>query len=59
MDKNVECLCYHDVEAVEYFELLNMRYGDMNAVSQRVSSCLRISSVLVKLQAAVLQFCVI
>ena len=40
MDKNVECLCYHEVEAVEYFELLNMRYGDMNAVSQRVSSCL-------------------
>ena len=24
------------VEAVEYFELLDMRYGDINAITQRV-----------------------
>ena len=24
--KNVECLCCHEVEAVEYFELLDMTY---------------------------------
>ena len=36
MDKNVECLCCREVKAVEYFELLGMRYGDMNAVTQRV-----------------------
>ena len=36
MDKNVECMCSHKVEAVEYFELLDMRYGDMNAITQRV-----------------------
>ena len=36
MDKNVECLCCHEVEPLEYFELLGMRYGDMNAVNQKV-----------------------
>ena len=30
MNKNVECLCCHEVEPLEYFELLGMRYGDMN-----------------------------
>ena len=34
MNKNVEYLCCHEVEAVEYFELLDMRHGDMNAVTQ-------------------------
>ena len=34
MGKNVECLCCHEVEAVEYFTLLGMRYGYMNAVTQ-------------------------
>ena len=28
MDKNVECMCSHKVEAVEYFELLDMRYSE-------------------------------
>ena len=36
MDKNVECLCCHEVDAKKYFELLGMRYGDMNAATQRV-----------------------
>ena len=34
MDKNVECWCCHEVEAVEYFELLSMRYGDTNTLTQ-------------------------
>ena len=34
--KNFECLYCHEVEVVEYFELLDMRYGDKNAVTQRV-----------------------
>ena len=33
---NVECLCCHKVEAMEYSELLGMRYGDANAVTQKV-----------------------
>ena len=36
MDKNVEWLCCQEVEAMEYFQLLGMRYDDMNAVTQRV-----------------------
>ena len=36
MDKNAECLCCHEVEAVEYFELLGMKYDEMNAVTQRI-----------------------
>ena len=36
IDKYLDCLCCHEVEAVEYFELLGMRYGDINAVTQRV-----------------------
>ena len=48
MDKNVECLCCHEADAVEYFKLLGMRYGNTDAVTQRVSSYLWISSFLVK-----------
>ena len=33
MDKNVEYLCCGEAEAMEYLELLGMRYGDMNAVT--------------------------
>ena len=36
MDKIVECLCCDEVKAVEFFELLGMRYSDMNAVTRRV-----------------------
>ena len=36
MNKNVECSCCDKVEAVEYFELLGMRYSDLNAVKQRL-----------------------
>ena len=36
MDKNVECFSCHKVEAVKCFELLGMRYGDVNVVTQRV-----------------------
>ena len=36
MDKNIECLYYDKVKAVEHFELLGRRYGDMNAITQRV-----------------------
>ena len=36
MYKYVECSCYHEIEAVEYFELLGMRYGDMNGVTKRI-----------------------
>ena len=36
MDKNVECLCCDEVKAVEYFKLLGMGYGYMNADIQRV-----------------------
>ena len=48
MNKNWECLCCHEVEAVEYFELLGMRYVNMNAVTQSL-----------KLQTAVLQLYII
>ena len=34
--KNVECLRCEKVEDVGYFELLGMKYGDMNAVTQGV-----------------------
>ena len=34
--KNVACLCCHDVETVEYFKLLDLRYCDMNTITQRV-----------------------
>ena len=54
MDENIECLCYHEVEAVEHFELLGMRYGDMIAVTQKDFSCLW-NAFSVKLQTAVLQ----
>ena len=36
MVKNVKSLCCDKVEAMEYFELLSMRYGNMNAVTQSV-----------------------
>ena len=35
MSKHVECLCCHEDETVQYFELLGMRYSDMNAVIRR------------------------
>ena len=40
MDKNLKCLDCDDIEAVEYFEFLGMRYRDINAVTQRVSNYL-------------------
>ena len=36
IDKNVGCFFCHEVDAVEYFELLGMRYDDMNAVTLRI-----------------------
>ena len=30
IDKNVGCLCCNEVETVKYFELLGMRYSDLN-----------------------------
>ena len=39
MDANVvdnECLCCHQVKAIAYFELLDVRYGDMSAATQWV-----------------------
>ena len=38
-----------------YFELLDIRYSDMNAVTHRVQSCLCNSSFVAKLQTAVQQ----
>ena len=35
MDKNIGCLWCHEVEAVKYFELLDMIYRDKNAVTPR------------------------
>ena len=32
-DKNVECLCCQEVEAIIHVELLGMRYDDMSAVT--------------------------
>ena len=43
MDKIVECFSCHEVEAVKYFELLDMRWSDMNAVTQRVKSFLKVA----------------
>ena len=40
MDKNLKCLCCDDIEAVEHFEFLGVRYRDINAVTQRVSNYL-------------------
>ena len=36
MDTNVECLRRDKVEALGYFQLSGMRYGDAKAVTQRV-----------------------
>ena len=36
MDKNVETLCCDKVKAVEYFELLVMRYSDMKVACEIV-----------------------
>ena len=36
IDKNVDCLRCDEVEAVEYFELLGVRNGDISVVNQRV-----------------------
>ena len=33
MDTNTEYLCYREVETVEYFKSMGMRYGDANAVT--------------------------
>ena len=38
MHINVECLNYHDSEALRYFQLFNMRYNDRNAVTEEVST---------------------
>ena len=38
IDTNVECLNYGKVEALGYFQLLDMRYDDRNAVTGRVST---------------------
>ena len=37
INTNVECSCCYVVEVVEYFQLLYLRYGDMNGVTQRVA----------------------
>ena len=34
MNENVECLCCNEVKAAEYSELLGMRYGDVNPVTE-------------------------
>ena len=36
MDENVESFSCHKVEGLEYFELLGIRYGDVNAATQKV-----------------------
>ena len=38
MHKNVEYLSSSKVEALEYFQLLDMRYDDRNVVTKRVST---------------------
>ena len=54
MNANVEFLWFHDVEAVESFAFLGMRYG-IKCTPQRVLMFLQSSSFQVKLQIAVLQ----
>ena len=34
-DTNIECLCYRQVEAVEYLKLSNVRQGNTSAVTGR------------------------
>ena len=34
IETNIECLCCYEFEALEYFELLGMRCGDTNVVTQ-------------------------
>ena len=36
MDKNVAYFSYHEIEAVEQFESLGMKYDDLNVVTHRV-----------------------
>ena len=36
MDTNVECMSFGEFEALGYFQLLDMRYNDRNAVTERV-----------------------
>ena len=36
MGKHIKWLRCHEVKAVEYFELLDMKHGGMNAVTQAV-----------------------
>ena len=38
MDTNVECSSCGEVEALRYFQLLDMRYDHRNAVTERVSA---------------------
>ena len=38
MDTNVECLICGEVEALGYFQIMDMRYDDRNAVAERVST---------------------
>ena len=35
MDTNVECMSFGEFEALGYFQLLDMRYDDRNAVTER------------------------
>ena len=36
MDKKLVCFCCQEFKAIKYSELLGMRYGDTNAIAQRV-----------------------
>ena len=38
MHTNIEYLSYGEVEALEYFQLSDMRYDDRNVVPERVST---------------------
>ena len=38
MDTNVECLICDEVEALGYFQIMDMRYDDRNAVTERIST---------------------
>ena len=37
MDANVECLSCGEVEALEYFQVSDMRYDDKNVVTEKIS----------------------
>ena len=40
MDTHAECLNCSEVEALGYFQLLNMKYNDRNKVTKRVRATL-------------------